>query len=83
MNSKILSERFNLEEKQLIQHLKVLKNSALVNKQSFGKNKIFFTITERGITVLQMFKPALEGSYEIQMNKKKAIQIPLFKTNHL
>ena len=77
MNLTNLSERVNLEETHLKQHLKILKDSALVTKQNFGKNKIFFIVTERGITVLKMFRPPITEANETQINEFKAMTIPL------
>ena len=77
MNLSNLSERVNREETHLKQHLKLLTDSALVTKQNFGKNKIFFIVTERGITVLKMFRPPITEANEIQINEFKAMTIPL------
>ena len=77
MNLTNLSERVNLKETQLKQHLKLLNDSALVTKQNFGKNKIFFAVTESGLTVLKMFRPLISEEHKTQINDFKAITIPL------
>ena len=77
MNLTNLCERINLKETHLKQHLKILNDSALVTKQNFGKNKIFFIVTERGITVLKMFRPPIIEANETQINEFNAMTIPL------
>ena len=63
-----LSARVNLKEIHLKQHLELLRNSSLIAKQNFGKNKTFFAITENGLVVLQMFRPLTTEAQEIQAN---------------
>ncbi|MFC1488016.1 winged helix-turn-helix domain-containing protein [Thermoproteota archaeon] len=77
MNLSNLSERVNLKETQLKQYLKLLNDSALVTNQNFGKNKIFFIVTDSGITVLKMFRPPITEANETQINKFKAMTISL------
>ena len=75
MNLTKLSEKANQKETHLKQHLKLLKNSDLVTQQNFGQNKIFFEVTERGLTVLKMFMPQITEFHETQISDLKAIKI--------
>jgi len=77
MNLNTLSERINLKETHLKQHLKLLTDSGLVTKQNFGTNKIFFAVTESGLAVLKMYRPLITEAHETQINDFKAITIPL------
>lgn len=63
MNLINLSEKVTIKKTHLIKHLKLLQNSSLIVKENFGKNKVFFTITERGLAVLRMFKPIFADKY--------------------
>jgi predicted transcriptional regulator len=55
MSLRNISEIFDIKEILLKKHLKVLQDSSLIIKENFGKNKIFFTLTERGQDVLKLF----------------------------
>ncbi len=77
MNLYSLSERVNLKEVQLNQHLALLKDSGLINIQNFGNNKTFFELTESGLTVLKMYRSLLSEAQDSQRNELKTIEIPL------
>ena len=77
MNLNNLSERINLKETDLKQHLKLLTDSGLVTKQNFGMNKIFFEVTESGLTVLKVYKPLITDSHDTQISDPKSIKISL------
>ena len=49
-----MSERLGIKETFLKKHLRQLHDSSLVMKENFGKNKIFFTITDRGLVVFKL-----------------------------
>lgn len=66
MNLPNISERVNIKETHLEKHLKVLQDSALVTKENFGENKIYFTITKNGLAVLKIFRPPGTITLDIQ-----------------
>ncbi|MEJ2242480.1 MAG: winged helix-turn-helix domain-containing protein [Candidatus Bathyarchaeota archaeon] len=68
-----ISEILDIKEAFLIKHLKLLQDSSLVIKENFGENKIFFTLTEKGIEVLQLFA----NIYSVQNIDVKTIAIPI------
>jgi hypothetical protein len=76
MNLVHLGERINLKEVQLIQHLKKLKISGLVEKHNFGKNKIFFEVTDSGTAALKIFRPLISNASNTQMKNFEKIIIP-------
>lgn len=55
MSLRNISKTLDIKEILLKKHLKVLQDSSLVIKENFGKNKIFFTLTESGQDVLKLF----------------------------
>lgn len=77
MNLICLSERLNIKEVQLNQHIKLLKISGLIIKQNFGKNRIFFSITDCGLATLKINHPKVSESQKTQINNFKKITIPL------
>ena len=77
MNLNKLCERVNLNETHLQQRLKLLTNSSLVSKEVFGKNQVFFAVTDSGLAVLKMFRHLIEETYETRIIDFKAIAIPL------
>ena len=55
-----LVHKTNLTQSVLKQHLAFLIQQNLVEKQNLNKNKIFYTITERGQKVLNVVVPIIE-----------------------
>ena len=76
MNLAHLGERINLQEVQLIQHLKKLKISGLVERHNFGKNKIFFEVTDSGAAALKIFRPIISNESKTQMKNFEKIILP-------
>lgn len=76
MNLININEKVSIKETYLKKHLKLLQDSSLVIKENFGKNKIFFTITESGQAVLKMLKPIIADTYTTQIINNKIITIP-------
>ena len=77
MNLYSLSERINLKEVELNQHLTLLRNSGLIKVQNFGNHKTFFELTDSGLTVLKIHKHLLSEVQDTQSNELKTIKIPL------
>ena len=73
MNLRSISEILDIKQVLLKKHLKLLQDSSLVVKENFGKNKIFFTLTEKGIDVLQLF----ENLFTIQKVDVKTMVISI------
>ena len=76
MNLAYLGERINLKEVQLSQHLKKLKISGLIEKHNFGKNKIFFQVTNSGTAALKIFRPLISNESKTQIKDFNKILIP-------
>ena len=70
---KSIIEILDIKQVLLKKHLKLLQDSSLVVKENFGKNKIFFTLTEKGIDVLQLF----ENLFTIQKVDVKTMVISI------
>ena len=73
MNLRNISEILGVKQSLLKKNLKLLQDSSLVVKENFGKNKIFFTLTEKGIDVLQLF----ENLFTIQKVDVKTMVISI------
>ena len=73
MSLKNISEVLDIKETFLKKHLKLLEDSSLVIKENFGKNKIFFTLTENGLDTLKF----LGKIYIIQKNYRKPLAISI------
>ena len=73
MNLRNISEILGVKQSLLKKNLKLLQDSSLVVKENFGKNKIFFTLTEKGIDVLKLF----ENLFTIQNVDIKTIVISI------
>jgi predicted ArsR family transcriptional regulator len=71
MTLRKISERLDIKETLLKKHLKLLQDSPLVLKENFGKNKIFFTITESGLRLLKI----LTDTHSIQTSDFKKVTI--------
>ena len=69
----LLRDKLELNETHLIQHLMSLKNQSLVKKQNLGEDKIFYAITERGLTVLRVINPIVKEAHKIQLRDFEAI----------
>jgi predicted transcriptional regulator len=76
MNLINISEKVTIQKNPLIKHLKLLQDSSLVIKENFGKNKVFFTITESGLAALRMFKPIFADNYPTYTISFKGMTIP-------
>ena len=68
-----MSERLGIKEAFLKKHLRQLHDSSLVIKENFGKNKIFFTITERGLVVFKL----LTDTFNTQKFDYNKLAIPI------
>ena len=68
-----MSERLGIKETFLKKHLRQLYTSSLVIKENFGKNKVFFTITESGLVVFKI----LQDTFNTQKFDSNALTIPL------
>jgi len=55
-----LMHKTDLTQSVLKQHLAFLIRQNLVEKQNFSKDEIFYTITERGLKVLNIVVPIIE-----------------------
>lgn len=55
-----LMYKTDLSQTVLRQHLDFLIQQNLVEEQNFGKDKIFYAITERGLRVLNVVVPIIE-----------------------
>jgi len=75
MNLTNLIERVNLTECYLNRYLEILADSGLISKQNFGNNKIFFTLTESGLTILKIYRSSLSEAQDSQRNEFKSITI--------
>ncbi len=60
-----LMRKTNLIQSVLEQHLGFLAQQSLVEEQDFGKDKIFYAITERGLRVLKVVIPIIEEARKI------------------
>ena len=61
-----LTAKVELNETRLRQHLRLLKNRNLVERQNLGENQIFYVATERGLTVLKTIGPIIKEARRIQ-----------------
>lgn len=73
MSLRNISEVLDIKETFLKKHLKLLEDSSLVIKENFGKNKIFFTLTENGLDTLKF----LGNLYIFQKNDRKPLAISI------
>jgi predicted transcriptional regulator len=77
MNLINISEKVIIKKALLIKYLRILQNSSLIVKENFGKNKVFFTITESGLAVLRIFKPVFANECTTQTIDLKELAILL------
>jgi len=68
-----MSERLGIKETFLKKHIRQLHDSSLVVKENFGKNKTFFTITERGLVVFKL----LTDTFNTQKLQNNPLAIPV------
>jgi len=61
-----LTTKVELNKTRLKQHLRLLKNRDLVERQKLGENKIFYVATERGLKVLKVIDPIIKEAHKIQ-----------------
>jgi predicted transcriptional regulator len=61
-----LTPKVELNKTHLNQHLRLLKNRGLVERQKFGENEIFYVVTERGLKVLRVIGPLIKEARRIQ-----------------
>lgn len=73
MNLRTIGEILDIKEGLLKKYLKLLQDSCLVIKENFGKDKIFFRLTESGLHMLKF----LESIYPIQKTDTKSLPIPI------
>ena len=73
MNLMWLRTTVELEKTHLIQHLKLLTNHNLVEKQNLGTNNGVYVVTKRGLTVLKVVSPIIKEAHKIQLRDFKAI----------
>ena len=60
-----LVHKTDLSQGFLKQHLRFLIQQSLIEKQNFSKGEIFYTITERGLKVLNIVVPIIEEARKI------------------
>ena len=60
-----LVHKTDLSQGFLKQHLRFLIQQSLIEKQNFSKGEIFYTITERGLRVLNIVVPIIEEARKI------------------
>jgi predicted transcriptional regulator len=72
-----LTHKVELDKSRLIPHLRLLKNRGLVEKQNLGENKIFYVVTERGLTVLKVTSPIIREAHKIKVRDFAAISSAL------
>ncbi len=77
-----LMQKSELDKTHLKSHLGLLKNRGYVERQNFGKNKIFYVITEKGLTVLKIFSPIIKEAHKIQMREFESITTVLSKAGY-
>jgi predicted transcriptional regulator len=61
-----LTTKVELNKTHLRQHLRLLKNRDLVERQKLGENEIFYIATERGLKVLKVIGPIIKEAHKIQ-----------------
>ena len=61
-----LTTKVELNKTRLRQHLRLLKNRNLVERQNLGENKIFYVVTERGLQVLKVIDPMIKEARKFQ-----------------
>ena len=82
MNLTKLCKKVDLKKIESKRHLKLLMNSGLVEKENFGKNKIFYTVTEKGLTFFKIFSLIIEDTQKIQLREFEAITTELLETGY-
>jgi len=60
-----LIHKTDISQSVLRQHLTFLIQQNLIEKQNFSKNEIFYTITERGLRVLNVVVPIIEEARKL------------------
>jgi len=60
-----LVHKTDINQGVLKQHLSFLIRQNLVEKQNFSRDEIFYTITERGLRVLNIVVPIIEEARKI------------------
>ena len=61
-----LTTKVELNKTRLEQHLRLLKNRGLVERQKLGENENFYVVTERGLKVLKVIGPIIKEARRIQ-----------------
>ena len=61
-----LMTKVELNKTRLEQHVRLLKNRDLVERQKLGENQIFYVATERGLKVLKVIDPIIKEARKIQ-----------------
>ena len=73
MNLMWMRNNVELEKTHLKQHLKLLKNHGLVEKQNLDPNNSVYVVTKRGLTVLKVISPIIKEAHKIQLRDLQAI----------
>ena len=63
---KHIAREAKINSSALKQHLAFLIQQKLVEEQNLSKNNVFYTITERGLKVLNVAVPIIEEARKIQ-----------------
>ena len=61
-----LMTRVELNKTSLEQHLRLLTKRGLVERQNFGKDKIFYVLTEKGLNAFKVIAPIVSEARKIQ-----------------
>ena len=72
-----LTHKVEMDKFHLLPHLRLLENRGLVEKQNVDENKIFYFVTERGLTVLKVINPIIKEAHKIQMRDLEVISSTL------
>ena len=77
MTSTQLMHKVEVDIHHLMPHLRLLRNRALVEIQSFGGNATVYFVTDRGLKVLKIVSPIIKEAHKIQMRNFELISYAL------
>jgi len=77
MTSTQLMHKVEVDIHHLMPHLRLLRNRALVEIQSFGGNGTVYFVTDRGLKVLKIVSPIIKEAHKIQMRNFELISYAL------
>jgi predicted transcriptional regulator len=77
MNLTQLTHKVQMDKARLIQHLRLLHNRGLVEKQNLGDHKILYVVTDRGLKVLKVVNPIIRAAHKIQIRNLEVISSTL------